>query len=490
MAPDTPFALIENNTRGLQIKAANPAAQKHGIACGMPLADARALYSDLIVENSTPEKDYERLKQLAIWHLRYSPLVAVHDPETIILDITGCDHLFGGEAQMLNHISKKLAHFDCTARLAITSTIGSAWAAARYGSNNHPIISSDQTKSFLKPLPVAALRLDDKTIRRLQQLGLHKIETLIEAPLAPLTTRFGVDLVNRLQQAIGERAEPLNPISPPPEYCLRHPFIEPVTQLDALEFTLTTLAEKMSLQLKSIKKGARQLEICLFRVDGHADRIAIGTSRLCHESAHILLLFQEKLSQVGEELDAGFGYDLMTLSAYHVEPLSDTQHTWHDAETKNTEAIDKLLDRFGNRFGPKSIMQFHPIESHIPEHAFHRCRPTLMKHQDRVQHTDTSAKPRPLLLLRPSEPITVLAEVPDGPPIRFQWRRKHHRIIAAEGPERISPEWWQVHMNISQQSRDYYRVEDQDGYRFWLYRDGLHNREQDTPRWFIHGLFS
>ncbi|MBO6827474.1 MAG: DNA polymerase Y family protein [Sneathiella sp.] len=483
-----PFALTQSGAKGIIITAVNQVAILSGITKGMSLTDARALSRDLVTEKATPTRDNSRLKQLALWCLRFSPLVTTRGPDDILIDITGCAHLFGGEEAMMASIANHMKSFTLTARFGLADTIGAAWAAAHYAQSDHTIIAEQEQEDFLAALPVSALRLETGITQRLNQLGLHQIKEVLRIPQAPLTARFGTNLVTRLQQATGKAAEVLNPLQQPPDYELRHAFIEPVRNLELISVALGDLTQKMAGLLTAKKKGARRFHLRLFRVDGHMEQISVGTSRICHEASHMLLLFQEKLSSLGAEIDAGFGYDLMTLSAFEIETRQDEQSAWTTSTENLEENFNKLLDRLSNRLGVEQINHWQPAQSHIPERAFKYVTMTTPTASSGKEASNNAS--RPLLLLAMPTPITVLAEVPDGPPIRFEWRNKQHHIIAANGPERLAPEWWRHDLEGSQQTRDYYYVEDQDGHRFWLYRDGLYERPKDQPRWFIHGFFA
>ncbi|WP_321575931.1 DUF6504 family protein [Sneathiella sp. P13V-1] len=491
----SPFALIENTQRGLRIYAANQAAEEKGITAGLPLADAKALFPELRTEEAAPARDLEGLKRLALWCLRYSPLVTTHPPDGIAIDITGCAHLFDGEDAMLRLIEHQMQVFDLSAQLALSDTIGASWAAARFMKTSRTILTEGAQRRALAPLPVEALRLPPDIVLRLKQVGIRQISSLIDAPKPPLVTRFGAELVTRLEQAIGQSAEIFNPIAPAPIYEVRRPLMEPIRHLEAVELILEDMATNISAQLLQDNAAARRLDLFLFRVDGHVERLEARTSRLCNKAEHITLLFKERLSRLQEEIDIGFGYDLLLLGVYDVEPAEEKQLNWaplkREEETSlSSEEISRLLDRFGNRFGFDRILHFQPFESHIPEKAIQVEVFSNRNRSSQWASQKENSSARPFLLLDRVEPITVLAEVPDGPPIRFQWRRQQHEVIAADGPERIAPEWWQTtKVEQSFQTRDYYRVEDQQGRRFWLYRDGLYNREQDHPRWFMQGLF-
>jgi len=488
-----PFALVVSGAGGLKITSVNRAAEEAGVGIGSSLTDAKALCPALETDQAASAADDEALEKLTLWCLQYSPMVTPHFPDGFALDISGCAHLFGGEQPMLEQISAKMQGFHLTARLAIADTIGGAWAGARFGKATLTVVEEGQVCEFLSRLPLMALRLDVNIVQRLQKLGLRHIGALLKAPEAPLTSRFGRELLNRLHQATGRVPEIFGPLVPPPDYHLGYPFIEPVVQLEAVEATLGILAERMMEHLKQARKGARQLEVRLFRIDGHVERLIVGTSRLCDEAGHITLLFQESLSRLRDDLDMGFGFELMTMSAFDVENTEDVQQGWIGSEKEmgSPQDLNRLLDRFGNRFGFDRVTRFVPEESYIPERAFRKIMAGASKVKGAPwQGKCSKERSRPFLLFTPPEPVTVLAEVPDGPPLRFKWRRQLHQVTRSDGPERLSPEWWRGASDDGLgQTRDYYRIEDNAGYRFWLFRDGLYDREQDQPRWYLHGIF-
>ncbi|MEH6404725.1 MAG: DNA polymerase Y family protein [Sneathiella sp.] len=493
---DAPFVLIAHE-RIVRVTATNLTAEQAGISVGLSLTDARALYPDILTEDASPDQDLKALENLTLWCQRYSPLVTSHAPDGFALDITGCAHLFGGERAMLHEIQGKLTEFQLTSHLALASSLGAAWAAARYGNAPLTLVKAGDNKSFLSPLPLSSLRLDPAIVLRLNQLGLRKIGHLLNAPEAPLTARFGPSVMQCLHRATGDAAEIFNPLFPPAPYHVKHPFDEPVLHHQALEAALVVLSNQMEVTLKAANKGTRKLHVQIFRVDGHVEHLSIGTSRLCQQADHLTLLFQESLSRLHDDLDTGYGIDLMTMAAFDVEVMDDEQNILpvprinfeSPPPANSTQGLDKLLDRFGNRFGFDKVTRPIPTESYIPENAV-RSIPVFTKKNHPDWQSRKPSPPRPFLLFSPPELITVLAQVPDGPPLRFQWRRQQHHITRAEGPERLAPEWWAVKNDQkSVQTRDYYRVEDTTGHRFWLYRDGLYNREQDIPRWYVQGLF-
>nr|WP_240969513.1 DNA polymerase Y family protein [Sneathiella limimaris] len=486
------FALVTHGVRGTRIVATNLAAEQQGVTSAQSLADARALCPKLITEEATPELDAAALERLTLWLLRYSPMVRCQTPDGLAIDITGCAHLFGGEKSMLTEILDRLRGFGLTVRGAIADTAGGAWAVARFGEKASHVIPAGQLRHALNDLSVAALNLPVDDVERLEQLGLRKISQLTEIPAASLTTRFGGALVSRLQQVLGEEADVFDPLVPPPVYQVEQSLMEPVVHLDGVQVCLERLSADLQGVLKAENKGARYFELRLFRIDGHVDRLGAGSRRLCDDAAYMQLLFTETLTRLQTDVDLGFGFDFVSLAAFGVEPMVDEQASWGVSEGSHEQSreMDRLFDRFGNRFGFDRVTRLKPRESYIPENSFEAVAVNQSQKPASWPVYGQTSLARPLLLFRPPEPVTVLAEVPDGPPLRFEWRRQLHHITRAEGPERLSPEWWQVLEVSSRQTRDYYRVEDQEGHRYWLYRDGLYDRKGDRPRWFLQGLFS
>lgn len=483
---------------GQRVTATDPAAERAGVAAGMPLADARALCPGLAVAPADPDGDAETLRRLALWCGRYSPWTAPDAPDGVLLDITGCAHLFGGEAAMLAGIAGRLAGFGLTVRLAAAPTPGAAWAMARHGPAACGIVPDGGVADILAALPLAALRLDDTTVQAMARVGLKRVRDVLGKPAAPLTARFGPRLVTRLDQALGRQAETVHGLLPAPRHEARRAFAEPIVLTADVERTVAGLADDLAARLADAGVGARRLELRLYRVDGQVRVVTVRTSTLCRQADHMVRLLRERLD-ASDEFDAGFGIDLAVLGALAVEPAVARQDGLGTAGGEGPGAhpddVARLLDRFGNRFGFDRVVRYTPQASAIPERAV-RAAPVL----EAVRPADWPAHlravqggrqlGRPLLMILPPDPITTLAEVPDGPPVLFEWRRATHRVARADGPERLAPEWWRPADPGSRHTRDYFRVEDSEGRRFWLFREGLYDRPGDTPRWFLHGVFA
>lgn len=492
-----PVVLAVESQRGLRVMAATTAAQRLGIYVGMPLADARAMCPSLLAADADPEGDHTALSQLTLWHQRYSPYVRIDAPDGVAVDITGCAHLFGGETAMLAELAGRLDRFGLTARLVIAPTIGAAWAYAHYGANAHAIIGRETLRDHLGTLPVSALRLEEDTVAALSRLGLKQIGDLLGKSRAPLAARFGPELILRLDQAFGWRSEVFSPLSQPPSYRATCRFNEPLITAPSIELAVRHLAENLIMKLACAGKGARKLSLSLFRLDGWIETLDIQTSALAlsRDADHLTRLFRERLERI--ESLAGFGFEAATLGAFFVEDCIPHQPVLKNGEERKEGSDDlaRLIDRLVTRFGGENVVRYAPAMSYLPEEST-RSFPALQSEErcDWPRHARAlqggEHLGRPLLLFAAPEAVTTLAEVPDGPPVKFEWRRIAHRVMRADGPERIAPEWWRRSGPKSRKTRDYYRVEDEAGRRFWLYREGLHERSGDQPRWFIHGMFA
>ena len=478
---------------GMRITAVSRAAAREGAEEGQLLTDARALIPRLVVEQADPVADTIALEKLSRWCGRYTPWVSPceggNGSDGIFLDITGCDHLFGGEKKLIQDLLARLASWQITGRAAIADTPGTAWAMARYGGYAWVIVPSKAQKQALSDLPVRALRLDGKKADGLDRLGLKRIQDLYPVARAPLVQRFGSELARRLDQALGLEDEPIVPQAPHVPYRVRRVCVEPVVHFDAILGALGGMAQEMVRTLVRDQKGARRLRLHLFRVDGEVMSLTVGAARPTRDPVHMARLFTEKIGQLKENFDAGFGIEVILLEAPIVEELSPTQLLTESAVQSDKTNLDQLLDRLVNRFGAGRVVQFKAQESSIPERAV-MMTPTAegedLKEQD-WRAKEWREAGRPLMLLPSAELIEVMAEVPEGPPKRFRWRRASYRVSHTKGPERMAPEWWRDQKG--DRTRDYYCVEDSDGRRFWLFRDGLYGDKALEPRWYMHGFF-
>lgn len=470
--------LAAQNGNRQEIQAVDPRAAKLGVKPGMAVADARAWLPQLVVEAHDPAADAADLRRMADWATRFSPLVAPDGADGVMLDIAGCAHLWGSEAKMLADLDRHLRKFGLHHRAAIADTIGAAWALARFGMNDHVIAPQGNLRPALTQLPPLALRLSPELSEQLKRLGLTRIADLYALPRAALARRFGAALIDRLDQALGQRDEALSPLLQPPHCYVRLDFAEPVSQRTGIDRALVLLLQRLTAALRPHESGPRKLELACYRVDGETQRLFVGTARPSLDAAHLFRLFEDKL----DTLMPDEGFEAMRLSAGEVERLRATQ-TDLDAEDAGSQDLAPLVDRLSNRLGESAVHRFETHESHIPERAVRRLSPLA----DSPRLHWPKASQRPIRLLPHPEPIEAVAPVPDDPPVQFRWRHVVHRVRAAEGPERIAPEWW-LPGEDDAEIRDYYRVEDAEGRRYWLYRAGLYQTDP-APRWYLHGMF-
>lgn len=465
------------------VSAVNPAAEEQGLLPGMALADARAQVPNLTVAQADPDGDAAALLRLAQWCGRYSPWTVPHGPDSVLLDITGCAHLAGGEEKLGAELVERLARRGVGARIGIADTIGGAWAMARGGTHAVNAIAPGETRAALAPLSVRGLRLDQDMVAALERLGLRRIGDLYPLPRPDLAARFDPVLLARLDEALGEGREALSPLPPAPPCWTRRGFAEPIATSDDIAAAIRLLLEELCRRLGEEALGARLLALTLHRVDGESASLAIGTARPSRDVAHLMRLFAERI----EQIDPGLGIEDMVLTAKTVERLDAKQlalsSAGHDEIALDDESA-MLVDRLANRLGARSVGRLLPHDAHLPE----RAQRFVFAFVPGGGTAWDSHKPRPVRLLSRPEPIEATAPIPDDPPLMFRWRRRLYHVARAEGPERIMGEWWRG-AREAELLRDYYRVEDADGRRYWLFRAGLY-RPDARARWFLHGLYA
>jgi len=493
-APDDAVVVVAPIKSALRLTALNDAAARLGLNVGMALADARAMHPRIKAADADPAADRQWVEAIADWCDRYTPLVGLHPPDGLILDISGCAHLFGGEAALAGDLVQRLSRHGVQARAAVADTVGCAWAMARFGdASARTIVPPGVAREAIASLPVASLRLAPDVVTLLSQVGLKRVADILDRPRAALAARFGTGLILRLDQALGCDEESITPRRPLPSYVAEQRFADPIALERDVLGTIQRLGARLARTLEQHGEGARLVEVVLFRVDGKVLRLAAATSRAIRDAALVRRLFAERLTALGDAHDPGFGYDMIRLSIVVAEPLGPKQTGF--AAPDRGEELFALIDRIGARVGMRCVLRIVPHDTHIPEFAAVEVQAA----DDRRRTTDdgdsSSVLCRPSSVLRPitlftrPEPIEAVAEVPDGPPVRFRWRHVLHEVAAAEGPERLAMEWWRDESG-SALTRDYFRIESREGARFWLYREGLYERETPAPRWFLHGLFA
>lgn len=474
---DKAFVLKAPSHSRMVITAANQLAQAQGIQPGMVLADAKAMYPSLLALDDKPGLTEQLLSRIAEWCIRFTPVSSSDQPAGVLLDVSGCSHLWGGEEAYLNDITKRLANHGYIVRAAMADTISCAWAVARYGKEQR-IIEKEKQLQALLPLPVSSLRLDADTIIRLHKLGLRQVKDIVGMQRTSLRRRFGPLLLQRLQQALGEEEENLLPVYPVESYQERLPCLEPIRTRTGIEIALQNLLQALCSRLQKEGKGLRTAFFRAYRVDGGTSGIEIGTNRSTHNQEHLFHLFSLKLSTI----EPKEGIELFLLEATKVEDCDPVQEQlWQTTGGLQDPAVAELMDRIAGKMGQEVIHRYLPAEHWWPERSFQKA----LSLSDQPASKWKLDRPRPLLLLQPPEQIEVTAPIPDYPPMLFRHRGVLHKIVKADGPERIEQEWW-----IQEgEHRDYYCVEDEEGKRYWLFRSGHYNEEK-APLWYLHGYFA
>lgn len=473
------LAAIEERRGRLTLAAVNRRAFHGGLRPGMALADARAVQPTLQTRFVNGAADRAALVRLANWATRYTPWAGLAEGDGLFLDISGCAHLFGGEAALAQDLVARLKGFGLTSLTAIADTPGAAWAACRTRQQEvdvmPPFGSLTDAMTALKDFPLPALRLSHDTLDSLTSFGLRTFGALYVLERRSLTERFAAEPVQRLDQALGVVDEPISPVAPVPAHEARVACLEPLLTREGIEAGLRTLLEELCRGLGQSGEGARQLTLACHRMDGTTARIRVGTSRPSRWVDPMFRLFLEKL----DEVDPGFGVEVMAVSATRTETLKPAQESWQ-AKSGGGPGLAELVDRLGNRFGFGRIARPAPYRSWLPERAVEDAAPFA-----EAGGEWPAGRERPLRLLPVPEPVEALALVPDDPPMQFTRHGRPYRVKAADGPERLEGEWWLK----DEPPRDYYQVEDEEGRRYWLYRQGLYG-SGETPRWFLHGVFA
>jgi protein ImuB len=495
---DRPLALVAPGKGGARIVSLNRAARQGGLVEGELLSNARSKVLDLQSRAADPGADAAALRKLALWCLRYTPTAAPWDEQSgadgLFLDVTGCAHLFGGEARLLADLEGRLRAFGLYPRTAIAGTAGASWAMARHGATDCRIVASGEEGSALENLPLAALRLSQATQTLMRRLGFKRIGEIVDQPRAPFAARFEPKFLRRLDQALGHAPEPLVPVVPPPAYHARAMFLEPILSQEHVLEAARRLLRELADALERDAVGARVLRLLLFRVvsetrfqhDSGVQSLDLGLAAPSRDPEHIARLIALRLDRLGDGLETEFGFEAAAVHVLAAEPLSERQERLGmDEGSAPPEGLARLIDRLQQRLGSGAVCQLHPHQSHIPERAERIVSPSPRFLRGEGQWGEGTA-PRPLLMLPRPEAAEVVALIPEGPPRQFRWRGVLHQVAEAQGPERIAPEWWH---RTAEETRDYYVVEDAAGRRFWLYRAGLYGRSAAPPQWFMHGVF-
>lgn len=469
-----PFVMVSPKHGRMMVESVNAMASEKGIRPGMALADCKAIFPDLETVNTESGRAEKLLTALAEWCIGYTPFVAVDFPDGLLLDATGCPHLWGGEAPYLENIRTKLGSYGYTVRIALADTVGAAWGMCRFGASS--IVAPGGQKAALKPLPPSALRLESTVLERLRKLGLQQIGSFMDMPPSVLRRRFGSSLPLRMGQAFGTEPEWIEPVRPVDPYQQRLCIFDPIATAKGIEIALMQLLESLCERCSNEGVGMRRVVFKAFRVDGNIQQIDIGTGRPSRNVGHLSKLFEHKICQ----FEPGLGFEMFVLEGLKIEPITAEQAAIWDSSCVNDSKVAELLDRIAIRTGSNAIKRYLPAQHYWPERSIKEASP-LWESPGSKWRTDC---PRPIHLLPKPEAIEVSAVLPDYPPMLFIHKGKRYTVVKSDGPERIEQEWWLADGLY----RDYYNVEDENGARYWVFRSGPYDQEQ--PKWFLHGIFA
>lgn len=533
---EQPFVLVEKDRGALRICAVDATAARLGLSAGTPLAKARAVCPNIEALPADPAADVRALNLCAELCEMFTPLVATQGADGLLLDITGCAHLFGGETGLIGRARRRMADLGLASCAAIAGTPDCAWALAHRHRNM--IVAPGEEETIARALPLAALDRDAATTLALTRAGFQTLDDLASRPSAMLTARFGEGLATALRRVLGREDIRITPLRPAPEIMAEKHFPEPLGLMDSLLAALERLAGDVATALERRGAGGRVFEASFFRSDGVVRRIAIETALATRDTASLLRLIRLKIEALADPIDPGFGFDALRLAVVRSESLAERQealdqralnrdrfkaqklidpnyaeHSFCEkpvspfsrdaleggpantgSQADSINEIAQLVDRLVARFGRENVRRFVAQDTHDPVRAGGTAPWLSAQECGSLSQSWISTEPgqppaRPLTLFDPPQFIEALAEVPDGPPLRFRWRRILHEVARAEGPERIAPEWWRA-AAPAPATRDYYRIENAQGHRFWVFREGGYEDTNARPRWFLHGLFA
>lgn len=475
-----PLILIERSGQKDLISAACPVAIKMGVHVGMAAAHARALISDLEVRGAELDADRAFLDRLALHAVgHWTPTASVAGPDGLWLDLTGTTHLFGGEERFCHRLLLFLSRLGFTGAIAIAGTPGAAHALARYNGRTVTILDAGQEAQALADLPVAALRLSPAALVSAARFGLERVGDLYPMPRGPLARRFGLETVQRLDQARGLAAEPIIAVMPFEEPSVERRLLEPIGTPEAIAQVIGDLVEDLVQTLQARGLGLRALVLSCTRVDSDEQRIGLGTARATRDARHLKRMLGLRI----ERIEPGLGIETMRLRAPRVEHVQPEALDAMLGSEARAADIAQLVDQLSGRVGEEALFRAQAIESDVPERAVNRASPL-------ARPTGWPAWHRPVRLLARPEPLSqVIALLPDHPPRRFTWRRQQYRVVSGDGPERVHGEWWRRPGELWA-VRDYFAVETQGGARFWIFRrgDGVEAPTGDLS-WYMHGAF-
>ncbi len=475
------MAVIAHDGRRRSVAALDQLAFRAGIRPGMAGTKATVLVPDLQLVDADPIADRDGLHSLALWALRrYSPVVSVDGKDGLVIESDGADHLFGGEATLIEDLVARVNAAGVDARAAVADSWGAAHAIARFSRSRHFVADRGASEQLLRPMQIAALRLPPDIVGGLRVLGFERIGDLLSTPRAPLALRFGPEIGRRIDQALGTLSELIEPLRSPEIVEVRQAFAEPIGAAETIIRYVGKLAERLCIALTERGLGVLRLDLVCQRVDSRCQAVRVGLAQPVRDVGRITRLLSDKV----ETIDPGFGIEMMTLAAVLTQSLEYRQDVSSLIEVTEPDVSD-LVDTLANRIGEDRIYRAAPVASDVPERTVARVAPLS---------PDTGADwpdhwPRPARLMPRPEPIDAIALLPDNPPAAFTWRGVRRRVRRADGPERVFGEWWKADAEL-EAVRDYFRVEDDAGERYWIFRAGDgEDPATGSQAWFIHGVF-
>jgi protein ImuB len=527
MTEDLPFAVVRDTGQIKLISSLSVTAESQGLSCGQSLRDAMAICPSLITKSQNPQLEAQFLTNLCRWANKFSPWVAEEVSNALVIDLTGCAHLFGGEEGVVQQVELDCIDLGLSVHIGIADTKGAAWALARYAgqplslsrtgdaidqeahatrsraakrrnwerggqaprlksskSISQRIAAPGFTRQALSSLPVAALRLEDHVIISLNRLGLCRVEDLLNQPRAAIARRFGKGIIYRMDQALGVAPEPVNPSKQALHFACRLTFPEPIGLMDDMLAALNKLLPRLANSLESKGRGARRLRLEVYRTDQTMQWVDVGLTYPSSDCARMQLLLKMKLA----EIEVKFGIDVLRIVATQTELMYAQHYKSHIdvgpevsvGQLTNTDLGD-LIGKLGARIGLEKITRLHPGNSHIPEKAAQTIAAAWSSPE--MNWLDLE-RPRPLIYFQPER---VIALAVPKVPLQFKWRGQVHEFDSAYGPERIAPEWWLAEQAWRTGTRDYWKVVTKTGDRLWLYfaHGGL-----VSGGWFCHGRFA
>lgn len=460
------------------------AAQSQGIRPGLDLTEAHALCPGLVYADHEPDKDMRSLEALGRWMMRFTPVVALEAPDALVLDVTGCQRVFGGLDRLIQLVSDAMDRLSIAARVAIAPTLGGAWAMAFAGGNGTVIVNDDELRQALKPLPTIALRIDPELAIALRGLGIETVAQLLELPRQTLPARFGTDILRRLDQALGVRPEPLVPLQHHQPIRAAMEFDGEVDSLETLGVVLKQLIGHIIDDLAVRGCGARRMQIDFLRTLARPIQKTIHLSRPSRDPAILFNLLRCAMETI--ETDAGFVGVRLAIPLF--EKVADEQLGLleQDEQLAHADAAH-MIERLRVRLGEGAVLSPRLVESNMPERTFRFVEaaqdPLAAKPPVSLAPMMTG-KPRPLHLLpEPKEircmVVPVFSVDGDATPVFINIGHSAHRLTLARGPERIAGIWWKGRTK----TRDYFDVENEAGQRFWIFR------VLETRKWYLHGIF-